>query len=232
MTASSKALLTLWLHLDPVYEEALDAWYDYEHTDIVLGVPGVVGSRRFKSTKPYTPDQLRYLVFYEMADENVQLSAEFQAIVDAPTPWSRYLRTLYQMRRRTNYRCLCEVEKHPIESEAAILMIRSSVDSLQDYESGYDDLLRDSLEQPDARAAQIYQAVPNQFRIVNEDAAPPQTELLELYSFTHFDANRINDWIARRRMLIQQMSLPLNELSSDTFVPTIRPRRKRIGAMP
>lgn len=227
MTMETKGLLTLWLHLDPAYEEAMDAWYNYEHTDVVLGVPGVLGSRRFKSTEPYTPNQLRYLVFYEMADERVQESAPFQAIVDAPTPWSRYLRTLYQMRRRTNYKLLWSRETLHVEREAALLLVRSSCDdSAPEHDAGLAALLVDFLEQPYARAGQLYQAVPNRFGIADGAHAEPRRESLELYSFDRYDPDIVNHWIDQRRRRIAKMPAMLNELSADTFVPTIVPRRK------
>lgn len=227
MTMQFGGLLTLWLHLDPKYEEAMDAWYNYEHTDIVLSVPGVLGSRRFKSVEPYSPDQLRYLVFYEMADEHVQTSAAFQAIVDTPTPWSRYLRTLYQMRRRTNYRCLVGHETQPVEHEAAIVLVRSSLDSAEP-KSGHTNLLADFLQQPLARAAQLLQAAPNQYRIVDGAKPSEQAEVLELYSFTRYERNIIDQWVLSRRQRVQQSKLHITELSCNIFVPTITPRRKRV----
>ena len=53
---------------------------------------------------------IRYLAWYETADETIEAGPHFQGIVANPTPWSLRMRQHYgEKRERMNFRLMCEV---------------------------------------------------------------------------------------------------------------------------
>ena len=67
---SAQALVTVWLHVAPEHDEEFNAWYNTEHINQMIGLPGVVGARRYvcEEQKP------KYLAWYDVADEHFDLA--------------------------------------------------------------------------------------------------------------------------------------------------------------
>lgn len=104
--ADPAGLITVWLHVPPEYEDELNDWYDQEHLQQVVSLPGFVRARR------YSVDDapLKYLAWYETVDENVEAAADFQRVVQQPTPKSQHMRTLYgENRERMNFKLMRDV---------------------------------------------------------------------------------------------------------------------------
>jgi hypothetical protein len=89
----------------PEYEGEFNDWYDLEHVPQLTALPGFVRTRRYFCEK----SDIRYLAWYETADETVEAAADFQHIVAHPTPWSLRMRTLYENNReRMNFKLMCD----------------------------------------------------------------------------------------------------------------------------
>jgi len=100
MTAAN-GLVTVWLHVPPAREEEFNAWYDLEHIDDVIAVPGFTCARRYAADEQVP----KYLAWYEAVDERVEPGPGFAGIVNHPTPWSSRMRGFYgENRWRNNYR--------------------------------------------------------------------------------------------------------------------------------
>ena len=100
-TKTAQGLVTVWLHVPPEREEEFNAWYDLEHIDQVVSIPGFTCARRY-AADGQTP---KYLAWYEAVDEHVEPGAGFAQIVAHPTPWSLRIRRFYGDNRfRNNYR--------------------------------------------------------------------------------------------------------------------------------
>jgi len=104
--SEANGLITVRLHTPQERDEEFNAWYNLEHVPQLTALPGFVRTRRYFCA---TAD-IRYLAWYETADESVEAGAHFQSIVTDPTPWSLRLRQFYgNNRERMNFRLMCEV---------------------------------------------------------------------------------------------------------------------------
>ena len=79
----------------PEYEPEFNDWYDLEHVPQLTALPGFVRTRRYLCEAA----DIRYLAWYETADENIEAGPDFQTIVKNPTPWSVRIRKLYENNR-------------------------------------------------------------------------------------------------------------------------------------
>ncbi len=100
-------LITVRLHpAVSEHDKEFNDWYNLEHVPQVTALPGFVRTRRYFCAK----SDIRYLAWYETADETVEAGAHFQGIVTEPTPWSRRMRGIYgDHRERMNFKLMCEV---------------------------------------------------------------------------------------------------------------------------
>ncbi|HEX7215077.1 MAG TPA: hypothetical protein VF578_12765, partial [Methylomirabilota bacterium] len=66
-------LLMLWTDVDPQYEAEFNRWYDEEHLDRLLKVPGFLGASRYEALRGGP----KYLAMYELEDVSVLRTAAF-----------------------------------------------------------------------------------------------------------------------------------------------------------
>src|SRR5687768_2855195 len=105
-TADAQGLITVWLNVAPEHEEEFNDWYAREHLQQVVALPGFVRARRYSAEDA----PLKYLAWYETADEKVESGPDFQGIVEKPTAWSRRMRRLYgENRERMNFKLMRDV---------------------------------------------------------------------------------------------------------------------------
>jgi hypothetical protein len=104
--AAAGGLITVWLNVPPEHEDELNGWYDEEHLQQVVSLPGFVGARRYSVEDA----PLKYLAWYETVDENVEAAPDFQHVVRQPTPRSQRMRELYgENRERMNFKLMRDV---------------------------------------------------------------------------------------------------------------------------
>gem|GEM_PF-47384 len=112
MTQQAGGLITVRLDVNSEHDAEFNDWYRLEHVPQLTALPGFVRTRRYICEK-WNADRatdIRYLAWYETADETVEAAADFQEIVAHPTPWSQRMRTLYGDRReRMNFKLMCDV---------------------------------------------------------------------------------------------------------------------------
>lgn len=102
----ANGLITVQLQTAPEREEEFNAWYNTEHIPQVVALSGIVRARRYQCDTA----KIKYLAWYETADEHVEAGPHFQCIVEHPTEWSQRMRTLYgDKRERMNFKLMCEV---------------------------------------------------------------------------------------------------------------------------
>jgi hypothetical protein len=90
----------------PEYEAEFNDWYNLEHVPQITALPGFVRTRRYHCEK----SDIRYLAWYETADETIEAGPDFQTIVTHPTPWSQRMRKFYENNReRMNFKLMCDV---------------------------------------------------------------------------------------------------------------------------
>jgi hypothetical protein len=137
MNAQASGLITVWLDVPPEHERELNDWYDQEHLRQVVALPGFIRARRYRVADA----PLKYLAWYETADETVERAADFQRLVAHPTPWSQHMRTLYRDRReRMNFKLNCDVGEAPIQDAPWLYIVHTDIpeDVVAEYNEWYD----------------------------------------------------------------------------------------------
>lgn len=135
MTAN--ALITVWLDVAPEREEEFNDWYRLEHIPQVVGLPGFVSGRRYRADDA----PLKYLAWYDTADEGVEAGPDFQRIVSHPTPWSQRMRRFYgENRERMNFRLMCDVGRVPEQDTPWLYIVHTDIPDhiVDEYNAWYD----------------------------------------------------------------------------------------------
>lgn len=137
MSAQANGLITVWLDVPPDHERELNDWYDQEHLRQVVALPEFVRARRYRVADA----PLKYLAWYETADETVEPAAHFQRIVAQPTPWSQRMRTLYgDKRERMNFKLNCDVGEARLQDAPWLYIVHTDIpeDVVAEYNEWYD----------------------------------------------------------------------------------------------
>ncbi len=105
--SNAGGLITVRLHPNALaHDNEFNDWYNLEHVPQVTALPGFVRTRRYFCEK----SDIRYIAWYETADESVEAGAHFQSLVANPTPWSLRMRGIYgDHRERMNFKLMCDV---------------------------------------------------------------------------------------------------------------------------
>lgn len=88
-----EGLLALWNGIDQERRAEYDLWHTREHVPERIGVPGMVGARRYVRTAGPLPE---YLTLYAMDDTGVLASEPYLKLLADPTPWSRSMRPSFR----------------------------------------------------------------------------------------------------------------------------------------
>lgn len=78
--------LFIWTDVDPVHETDFNRWYDREHMQERIGIPGFLRARRFRSP---VAGARRYLALYDTESLAVFRTSEYQKAFAQQTDWSR-----------------------------------------------------------------------------------------------------------------------------------------------
>jgi hypothetical protein len=135
MTAN--ALITVWLDVASEREEEFNDWYRLEHIPQVVGLPGFVSGRRYRADDA----PLKYLAWYDTADEGVETGPDFQRIASHPTPWSQRMRRFYgDNRERMNFRLMCDVGRVPEQDTPWLYIVHTDIPDhiVDEYNAWYD----------------------------------------------------------------------------------------------
>lgn len=136
MTTQAGGLITVRLDVAAAHDEEFNDWYSLEHVPQLTALPGFVRTRRYFSEKA----DIRYLAWYETADETIEAAKDFQHIVANPTPWSLRMRKLYgEKRERMNFKLMCEVGGTPDNAPWMYIVHTDIPDHIVDeYNEWYD----------------------------------------------------------------------------------------------
>ena len=137
MNAAAHGLITVWLDVPAEREEEFNAWYDLEHLRQVVALPGFLSARRYRCDEA----PLKYLAWYDTADETVETGPNFQRLVAEPTPWSQRMRKLYGDRReRFNFRLMRDVGKVPDQDTPWLYLVHTDIPDhiVGEYNAWYD----------------------------------------------------------------------------------------------
>jgi hypothetical protein len=133
----AQGLITVWLDVPPEREEELNDWYNLEHLRQVVTLPGFISARRYRVEDA----PLKYLAWYETADETIESAADFQGVVERPTPWSQRMRRLYgEKRERMNFRLMRDVGRVSETDTPWLYIVHTDIpdDIVDEYNAWYD----------------------------------------------------------------------------------------------
>jgi hypothetical protein len=120
--SAARGLITVWLHVPPEREAEFNAWYNVEHIDQIVAIPGFICARRYASAQQIP----KYLAWYETVDERVESGAGFQEAVAHPTPWSQRMRRFYGANRlRNNYRLVSAFGAAPQPGAPSLYLVQT-----------------------------------------------------------------------------------------------------------
>jgi hypothetical protein len=87
---AATALLALWNDVDDALDAAYNVWHAKEHVPERLTVPGILWALRYERSNGSSMP--RFLTLYGLRNAQVLESAEYQRLLDHPTPASRAMR--------------------------------------------------------------------------------------------------------------------------------------------
>lgn len=90
---SGSAMIALWNGVDPARQSEYDTWHTREHVPERIGVPGMIGARRYRRQTGPLPE---YLTLYDLEDISVLTSAPYRRLLDQPTPWTLSMRPSFR----------------------------------------------------------------------------------------------------------------------------------------
>jgi hypothetical protein len=134
-------LITVRLDVPDSARDEFTDWYNLEHVPQLTAMPGFVRTRRYFCDKL----DIRYLAWYETADDGVESGPHFQGIVANPTPWSLRMRRHYgDKRERMNFRLMCEVANasntSPVINAPWVYIVHTDIPEyiVDEYNAWYD----------------------------------------------------------------------------------------------
>jgi len=95
-----KGLLLMMTDIDAANEEDFNRWYEEEHLDERMAIPGFINARRFTALEGGP----KYLALYDLESPEVLQSARYRHIVGAgKSAWTKRLEGQFKNFRRNVY---------------------------------------------------------------------------------------------------------------------------------
>ena len=95
-----KGLLLMMTDIDPVNEEDFNRWYEEEHLDERMAIPGFINARRFQAIEGGP----KYLALYDLDSPEVLQTPPYLKVTGAgKSAWTRRLEGQFRNFRRNVY---------------------------------------------------------------------------------------------------------------------------------
>jgi len=99
-TTMPNGLLLMMTDIDPANEADFNRWYEEEHLDERLKIPGFINARRFTALEGGP----KYLALYDLESPDVLQSAPYRHVVGAgKSAWTKRIETQFINFRRNVY---------------------------------------------------------------------------------------------------------------------------------
>lgn len=92
-----RAYLLIANDVEAASEDEFNRWYDGQHLNERLGVPGFINARRYVAQSA----SLRYVAYYETDSVDVFTSAAYRARLASPTDWTTAVMPAFRRMHRT-----------------------------------------------------------------------------------------------------------------------------------
>ena len=181
-------LLMVWADIDPQYEEEYHRWYDEEHIEHLLAVPGFLSAGRYQALK----GSPKYLALYELEHPDVLRSPAFLDGVRF-RPSARRVQasggTIGRNYLLNGYRQIFPLKTHPVEQtrEPAPFLQMGRIDIPAMVEEEFNDWYNTAYIPP-------YLAVPGCLGARRYVAVDGRPKYLTLYEFEHAGVSESPEW--------------------------------------
>lgn len=102
---TKQGLLLVMADIDPANEEDFNRWYEEEHLDERMGIPGFINARRFVALEGGP----KYLATYDLESPDVLQSEPYRHIVGpGKSAWTKRIESQFRNFRRNVYVSLSE----------------------------------------------------------------------------------------------------------------------------
>jgi hypothetical protein len=96
----ANGLLLFMTDIDPALEGEFNRWYEEEHPDERMAIPGFITARRFQAIE----GSPKYLAIYDLESPDVLQSATYRHIVGpGKSLWTKRMESLFVNSRRNVY---------------------------------------------------------------------------------------------------------------------------------
>ncbi len=185
-------LLMLWCDVDPQNEAEFNRWYDEEHIEHLLSVPGFLNAGRYVAVKGGP----KYLAMYELEEANVlRTSAFLDAVRYTPSPWRQKTSGGHVGRNYilNAYRQIWPARTNPIEltMEMPRYMQMGRIDIPAAFEEEFNEWYNTTY-------IPGYLAVPGCIRARRFVVIDGQPKYLTVYEFEHAKVSESEAWLAHR----------------------------------
>jgi len=100
-----QGLLLVMADIDPANEEDFNRWYEEEHLDERMRIPGFLNARRFTAIE----GSPKYLALYDLESPEVLQSAPYRQVVGVgKSAWTKRMESQFRNFRRNVYVSLSE----------------------------------------------------------------------------------------------------------------------------
>jgi hypothetical protein len=96
----ANGLLLFMTDIDPALEGEFNRWYEEEHLDERMAIPGFITARRFQAIE----GSPKYLAIYDLQSPDVLQSAPYQHVVGpGKSMWTKRMESLFVNSQRNVY---------------------------------------------------------------------------------------------------------------------------------
>ena len=187
-----KGLYLVWADIPSDKEEDFNRWYNEEHIDELLSIPGILQAARYVAVS----GSPKYLACYELENPEVRDTPEYQKHLIQPTEWSKRvnLQGIATRMVSNNYRQIFPLEVSPDLAQSAMAPVlqigRMSIPPEQEDEFNeyYNTIYAPNYEQVDGcrrfRRYTLYKGNGPKYSVV--------------YEFEHEGVSQSPEWEAAR----------------------------------
>ena len=127
--SSGSGLLAVWMQVAPFLEDDLNAWYQKEHIQERLYIPGFLNARRYVNEA-----ERRYIALYDLDKPEVLQSEAYLTARNNPTPWTNRIMAALTENVRNEYELVQSIGEAPGQPAPYALVVRIETEPGDDGE--------------------------------------------------------------------------------------------------
>jgi hypothetical protein len=147
-------ILAIWNDIDDAGYAHFERWYNREHLQERVGVPGFHFGRRYERV---AGGDRRFFAFYEVDGPEVLTSAAYLQRLENPTPWTQEVMTSF----RNMVRTVCELRRSVGDLMGAYAVVLRADEAFQPTAAA-DAFVKDLAAQEGIARVQLWTAAPSQ----------------------------------------------------------------------